>query len=182
MKNVWTALVVLLVFTVVCGFVYPMLITGIAQICFPKQANGSLVEKDGKIVGSAIVGQEFVGNEYFHGRPSNSGYIGSSSSNIALSNPELLARLEEQYNHARVSYGYQKDSDIPADLVTESASGLDPDITLEAAIIQVNSVAKARGMKTEKLSVLVNSLAKQGIGYRFVNVLELNLALEEMDR
>jgi K+-transporting ATPase ATPase C chain len=182
MKNVWTALLVILVFTVVCGFVYPMLITGIAQVCFPKQANGSLVEKDGKVIGSRLIGQEFVGSEYFHGRPSNSGYNGSSSSNIALSNPELLARLEEQYNHARVSYGFEKDSDIPADLVTESASGLDPDITLEAALIQVNSVAKAREIETEKLTALVNSLAKQGIGYRFVNVLELNLALEEMNK
>lgn len=182
MKNVWTSLLVLLVFTVICGFVYPMIITGIAQVCFPKQANGSLVEKDGKIIGSRLIGQEFAGEEYFHGRPSNSNYTQGSSSNIALSNPELLARLEEQYNHARVSYGVEKDADIPADLVTESASGLDPDITLEAALVQVKTVAKVRGLDPAKLEALVNSLAKQGIGYKFINVLELNLALEEMSK
>lgn len=180
MKNVWTSLLVLLVFTVICGFVYPMLITGISQLCFPSQANGSLIEKDGKTIGSRLVGQEFAGEEYFHGRPSNSNYTEGTCSNIALSNPQLLARLEEQYNHARVSYGFEKDSDIPADLVTESASGLDPDITLEAALIQVKTIANARGIDTSKLEALVNSLAKQGIGYKYVNVLELNIALEEI--
>lgn len=182
MRNIWTSLLVLLVFTVVCGFVYPLFITGIAQICFPTQANGSLVEKEGKFVGSRLIGQEFVGSEYFQGRPSNTGYTSGFSSNIALSNPQLLARLEEQYNHARISYGFEKDSDIPADLVTESASGLDPDITLEAALVQVNSVAKARGLDSKRLEALVRSHAKNSIGYKFVNVLELNLALEEMER
>lgn len=182
MKNVWTSLLVLLAFTVICGFVYPLLITGVAQFCFPSQANGSLVEKDGGIIGSKLIGQEFVGEEFFRGRPSNSGYTQGTASNIAISNPQLLARLEEQYDHARASYGVEKDSGIPADLVTESASGLDPDITLESALLQVNSVSKARGLEPAKLTELVNSLVKQGIGYKFVNVLELNLALEEIDR
>jgi K+-transporting ATPase ATPase C chain len=182
MKNLKTALIALATFTVLLGIVYPLVITGISQLVFPVQANGSLIEKDGKIIGSRLIGQEFAGNEFFRGRPSNSAYSEGTTSNIALSNPEFLDRAAELYEHARLTYGFEKDSDIPSDLVMESASGLDPDITLEAALVQVKSVAAARNIDPADLEKLVRSLAKKGMGFDYVNVLELNIALEEMEQ
>lgn len=180
MKNVKTALVSLVVFTVLLGIVYPLAITGIANLFFPGQANGSLIEKDGVVIGSKLVGQEFKDDGFFHSRPSSTGYQQGTASNTALSNPDMKDNVTLAVEEARTSLEMSDDKDVPADLVLESASGLDPDITLEAALAQVKSVAMARNLDEAKLEALVRSLAKQGIGYSYVNVSELNMKMMEM--
>ncbi len=180
MKNIKTALIALVVFTVLLGIVYPLVITGIANLFFPNQAKGSLVEKDGVVVGSSLVGQEFKDDGFFHGRPSSTGYQQGTSSNTALSNQDMKEKVTLAVEEARTDLEMTEDKNVPADLVLESASGLDPDITLEAALLQAKSVAAARNIDETKLEALVRSLAKQGIGYSYVNVLELNMKMMEM--
>ncbi len=180
MKNIKTALIALVAFTVLLGIVYPLAITGIANLIFPTQANGSLVVKDGMVIGSSLVGQEFKDDGFFHGRPSSTGYQQGIASNTSLSNPEMKEKVTLAVEEARTDLEMTEDKDVPADLVLESASGLDPDITLEAALVQVKSVAMARDIDETKLEALVRSLARQGIGYSYVNVLELNMKMMEM--
>ncbi len=167
---------------VLLGIVYPLAVTGLARLMFPKQAEGELIQRDGQVIGSRLIGQAFAGPEYFHSRPSSagSGYDASASggSNLASTNQTLVSRTS-----ASVA-SEQAGAPVPVDLVTASASGLDPDISPAAALYQVPRVAAERKMTT----VAVEELVRQHItprqfgllGEPRVNVLELNLALNAL--
>ncbi|MBV9249033.1 MAG: K(+)-transporting ATPase subunit C [Acetobacteraceae bacterium] len=195
MQHLRPAIVMILAMTIITGLIYPLTMTGIAQALFPYQANGSLIEKDGKVIGSALIGQQFTSEKYFHGRPSATTdtdpndpsktipapYNASSSggSNLGPTSKALVDRVKED---AAKLQAENPGTPIPADLVTTSASGLDPDITPAAALFQVPSIAKARGLPEERVRQLVQANI-QGrlfgvIGEPHVNVLKLNLALD----
>jgi potassium-transporting ATPase KdpC subunit len=177
------ALVMLLVFTVITGVIYPLTVTGIAQVVFPHQANGSLIMVDDKAVGSELIGQQFDDPKYFWGRPSAAGYnaAASSGSNYGPMNPLL-----EEAVQARIDALKAADPDnklpIPVDLVTASGSGLDPHVSVAAALYQVSRVASARGLSEAEVKSLVEKYTEGRqfgfLGEPRVNVLKLNLALD----
>lgn len=179
------AFVSVLLFTVLLGLVYPLALTGVAQLAFPAQANGSLIEKDGAVVGSALIGQAFAKPEYMHPRPSAAGAEGydasaSSGSNLGPLNETLIARETEAARAIRAEVG--PNAAIPADAITASGSGLDPHVSPEYALLQVPRIAAARGVD----AALVRSLVRAHIegrtlailGQPRVNVLKTNLALD----
>lgn len=179
------AVVMLALFTLLTGFVYPLTITGLAQALWPAQANGSVVVRDGQIVGSRLIGQRFSAPGYFWSRPSAAGKdgydgAGSSGSNLGPTSTTLIARIKEDV--ARL--GGAPDRRVPADAVTASGSGLDPDISPDAARVQIRRVAEARGLSQAQVEALVNAhthpRALGLIGEPRVNVLELNLALDAL--
>lgn len=182
------ALVLFVLLTLITGIAYPLLVTGIAQLLFPRQANGTLIFKGGKPVGSQLIGQSFSGPRFFWSRPSatapqpyNAGASGGS--NQGPVNPALLAAVKRRVQALRAVDPFAQ-APVPVDLVTASASGLDPDISLAAARYQVMRIARARGLQPAAVQRLVDSHV-QGpllgfLGEPRVNVLELNLALEEM--
>src|ERR1700733_6458669 len=158
LKELKPAILITFVLTIITGILYPLAVTGIAQTLFRKQANGSLIERDGKVIGSEIIGQNFAKPEYFHPRPSQNSYDGANSggSNLGPTNPALADRLKKD------AAQFRKDNPdytgaIPADAITASGSGLDPDITPANAIAQVARVAKARGVSTDKVRSLVEN-------------------------
>ena len=176
----------LLFMTVITGVVYPLLVTGIAQLAFPGQANGSLIEKDGKVLGSSLIGQPFSDPKYFWSRPSATSpmpYNGGSSSgsNQGPTNPALKEAVEGRVKALREAGG-DPAKPVPVDLVTASGSGLDPHISPAAAEYQVARVAKARGMPEAKLQDLIAQSSEDRqfgfLGEARVNVLRLNLALD----
>jgi K+-transporting ATPase ATPase C chain len=181
--SVWFTVVT----TVVLGVIYPLAVTGLAQLLFPGKANGQLIEKDGKVVGSRIIGQAFTGTEYFHSRPSaagtGNGYDATSSggSNLGPTNKALLDRVKGDIQKLRAE---NPRAPVPVDLVTTSGSGLDPDISPASAEFQVARVTHERGMSEQAVRALVqkHTLGRQfGIlGEPRVNVLELNLDLDAM--
>ena len=193
-KELRPAIVMVIAFTVVTGIAYPLAMTGVAQVIFPRQANGSLIERDGKVVGSALVGQVFADAKYFHGRPSATtdtdpadatktvpapyNAQSSSGSNLGPTSKALIDRVKDDAEKLKT----ESSKAIPVDLVTTSASGLDPDITPAAAAFQIPRVAKARNMPESTIADLV-ARHTQGrtlgvIGEPRVNVLELNIALD----
>ena len=180
-KHVITALLYTAITAILLGIGYPLLITGIAQLAFHYKTNGQLITRNGKLVGSQMIGQTFTGPGYFHSRPSaaGSGYDASASSgsNLGPTNKALLDRI-----HASVAVEADKNAPVPIDLVTASASGLDPDISPAAALYQVPRVARDRNVPEDTLRqlVLAHTRPRQFglLGEPTVNVLDLNLALD----
>ncbi|ASQ46156.1 potassium-transporting ATPase subunit KdpC [Legionella clemsonensis] len=189
-KQLKSAAILLLILTLVTGGFYPLIVTGIAQFFFPWQANGSLIKKDNKVVGSMLIGQAFSGPYYFWGRPSATtpypyNAARSAGSNWGPSSPAFLTTIKKRIVHFR-EYEPSDNRLIPIDLITASGSGLDPEISLLAAFYQVSRVAKARNIPAKTLEALINRLTKKRtmlvLGEPRVNVLELNLALDEISR
>ena len=183
MNTVKTALRIFAILSVMLGIAYPVSITGISQAIFPRQANGSAIVKHGRIVGSELIGQMFTRDIYFHGRPSAVNYNGGSSgaSNYGASEEKLIAQMTERIATIRQANQLAATQPIPVDLVTASASGLDPHISVEAALLQAPRIARARALSDEAVRALVlaheqTRLAEQA----HVNVLKLNLALDEL--
>jgi len=188
------AVTALLIFTVLMGIVYPSVVTGIAQLVFPRQANGSLIVRNGQAVGSELIGQSFDDPKYFWGRLSATGdfpynafnaetLTASSGSNYGPSNPALLKAVQARLDALRQA-DPGSTAPVPVDLVTASGSGLDPDISLAAALYQLPRVARARGMSESVIRALVD---RYTVGRQFgflgeprLNVLKINLALDEI--
>lgn len=186
LKHLRPTLVALLLFTAITGVVYPLVVTGITQVIFPRQANGSLIVKDGKAVGSELIGQPFDDPKYFWGRPSatspfayNAGASGGS--NLGPTNPDLQKQIQGRIEVLRAA-DPGNTAPIPVDLVTTSGSGLDPHISPAAALYQVRRVAKARGLAEDAVRHLVEQQVEGRqfgfLGEPRVNVLKLNLALD----
>jgi potassium-transporting ATPase KdpC subunit len=186
-KNLLIALLYTVVTTIFLGLGYPLVVTAIAHVAFPKMANGDLVyNAQGDLIGSHWIGQAFTGPSYFHSRPSaaGAGYdaTSSSGSNLAPTNAALVTRVAASVTTEQTAA--QTTADVPIDLVTASASGLDPDITPAAAYFQVSRIAAQRGMDVNQLRALVQAHLQQRqfglLGEPRVNVLELNLALDQV--
>lgn len=197
LKQIRPAILMIVLMTVLTGLIYPLGMTGIAQIAFPYQANGSLIKKDGKVIGSALIGQNFTSDKYFHGRPSATTepdpkdptktvavpYAADNSvgSNLGPTSKALITRVQgDAAALAKENPGIP----VPVDLVTSSASGLDPDITPAAALFQVSRVAKARHLPETQIKALVEAHIEKRlvgvIGEDHVNVLALNMALDAL--
>jgi len=197
LRQIRPALVVLVALTLITGLVYPLAMTGIAQVIFPHQANGSMIERGGKVIGSELIGQVFESDKYFHGRPSATtmpdpkdptktvpapyNAANSGGSNFGPSNKALIDRVTEDMGKLQKE---NPGAPVPADLVTTSASGLDPDISPEAALFQVPRIAKARNLPEERIRKLVEDNTEGRLlgllGEPRVNVLRINLALDSL--
>ena len=196
LQHIRPAVLMTVVMTVLTGLIYPLAMTGVAQLLFPYQAAGSLIERDGKVIGSALIGQTFTADKYFHGRPSATtdtdpndatktvpapyNAANSSGSNLGPTSKALIDRVKEDVGKLGLPAG----APVPVDLVTTSGSGLDPDITPAAAEVQVARVAEARHLPPAEVERLVAAATKGRtlgiLGEPHVNVLKLNLALDAL--
>lgn len=171
----------------ICGFLYSSATTGLGQLIFPEQANGSLIEKNGKVIASRLNAQPFSSAQYFQPRPSAANYdpMAMAGSNMALTNPELAKIIEERAVAVMAKHQVSR-SQIPSDLITASGSGMDPDISAQSALIQVKSVAAARQISEQQVLSLVQQHTKPAtfgvMGKTRVNVLELNLSLDALNK
>jgi potassium-transporting ATPase KdpC subunit len=197
LREIRPAIVLVIALTLITGVAYPFAITGIAHVVFPDKAQGSLIERDGKVVGSALIGQEFTGEGYFHGRPSATttpdpndstktvpapyNAANSGGSNLGPTSKLLIERIQGDIDKLRQE---NPSAQVPSDLVTTSGSGLDPHISPEAAVFQIPRVAKARNLPENRVRQLVAENTSDRfvglLGEPRVNVLELNLALDRM--
>ena len=191
------AIVLVAAFTLITGLAYPLAMTGLAQVLFPYQSNGSLIERDGKVVGSALIGQSFTSDRYFHGRPSATtqpdpsdpaktveapyNAANSAGSNLGPTNKALIERVQGDIDKLKAENGSAR---VPIDLVTTTGSGLDPHITPEAALFQVPRIAKARNLSEDRLRQLVGQHIEERLlgllGEPRVNVVALNMALDRV--
>lgn len=196
LKELKTPFLISISFLVICGIVYPLLLTGIGQLTFPEKANGSLIVADGKIVGSKLIGQDFTDSKFMKGRPSAINYnvytlqekeenlyqgVKSGSDNFASSNPKLKERIQQKAEEIIKNNPKLEKKDIPIDLITSSGSGLDPHISLKAALIQVPALSQTTGISVAKLEDIVEQNLKHKdsnvFGEQIVNVLGVNLAI-----
>jgi K+-transporting ATPase ATPase C chain len=197
LREIRPAIVVLVALTLICGLGYPLAMTGIAEVVFPRQAQGSLIERDGHVVGSELIGQVFTSDKYFHGRPSATtapdpndstktvaapyNALNSGGSNYGPSNKALIDRVQGDIDTLKKE---NPAATVPIDLVTTSASGLDPDISPDGALFQAPRIAKARNMPEDRVRQLVADHTAGRwfglLGEPRVNVLELNLALDKL--
>jgi potassium-transporting ATPase KdpC subunit len=195
LREIRPAIVLVVTLTLITGLAYPLAMTGLGQVLFPHQANGSLIEKDGKVIGSVLLGQLFLDDNYFHGRPSATtkpdpndssktvpepyNAANSAGSNLGPTNKALIERVKEEVEKLKAE---NPDAPVPIDLVTTTASGLDPHISPEAALFQVPRVAKARNLPVDRVRQLVTQHVEGRmlgfLGEPRVNVLALNLALD----
>jgi K+-transporting ATPase ATPase C chain len=181
-KNLVTAVLMTIATTVLLGIIYPLVVTGIAQVLFPKKANGQLIEANGKVIGSRVIAQAFTAPGYFHPRPSAVNYdpTGSNGSQLGPTNQKLIDRVK---GDTATLHAENAGAPVPIDLVTASASGLDPEITPAAAAFQISRVARARGINEDQLRELVSKHTEDRqwgfLGEARVNVLVLNLELDK---
>jgi potassium-transporting ATPase KdpC subunit len=189
MKTFGIALKIFLVFTILTGVLYPLLVTGIAQVVFPHQANGSLILKDNKIIGSELIGQQSDSTIYFTSRPSAIGNnpLPSGGSNLGLTSKKLKDQFAERKNKFIAFNHLDKNAEVPSEMLFASASGLDPHISPQAAELQINRIAKARSfsnVQKQKLKSLVENMSEAPqlacLGESRVNVLLLNIALDKL--
>lgn len=183
-----TALKIFLFFTILTGLVYPLGITAVAQITMPYQANGSLIKENGKIIGSKLIGQNFDEPKYFHSRPSAVNYdaAGSAGSNLGPSSKKLMTQVQNRIKQVRAENNIPANKTIPADMVLTSASGLDPHISVENAMVQLPRVAKERNLPEAKIKELIKESTEHDFvglwGQSAVNVLKLNLELDKLSK
>jgi potassium-transporting ATPase KdpC subunit len=185
-RQLGPAVLAIIVFTVITGIVYPLVVTGVAQGLWNEKANGSLIKKDRVVVGSSLIGQNFGDPKYFHPRPSAAGIgydgLSSSFSNLGPTNPDFLSAVQDRVAAYRQENNLPDTQEVPVDAVTASGSGLDPDISVANAKLQAARVASARGMSVDKVLALINTHTDGRqwgfLGEPGVDVLELNLALD----
>jgi potassium-transporting ATPase KdpC subunit len=187
LRQLRPALVAMVIFTVLTGVAYPLFVTGIGQLFFHDEANGSLIKIDGTVVGSSLIGQSFTSPQYFHPRPSaaGDGYDGtaSSGSNLGPTNPDYLKTVAERVAAYRTENGLGTDALVPVDAVTASGSGLDPQISVRNARLQAPRVAQERGLELDVVMRAIDDHTSERplavLGDPGVNVLELNIALDQ---
>ena len=184
MKKILVSIRVYIIFTVLLGLIYPFVVTVIAQVILPYQANGSIMINGDKVVGSKLIGQNFSNPEYFHSRPSANNYdaVNSGGTNLGPSSKKLIDTTADKIANVRQENGLSSDTKIPSDMVLSSASGLDPHISVQSALLQVNRISKIRGITVKDLKKMINNNTDPdfiGIwGCSGVNVLKLNLAID----
>jgi K+-transporting ATPase ATPase C chain len=190
MRQLRPALVAMIALTTLLGVAYPLIVTGVSQLLWHDKANGSLIEEDGVVVGSSLIGQQFTSPQYFHPRPSAAGdgydASASSGSNLGPTNPDYLKTVTQRVAAYREENGLGNDALVPNDAVTASGSGLDPQISVRNARLQAPRVAEQRGLPLEQVMAQIDEHTSRRplavLGDPGVNVLELNLALDDLGR
>lgn len=188
MKSVLESLKMLFIMTIFCGIIYPLTCTGVMQVIFPTEANGSIIEKNGQLVGSELIGQEFTSDKYFTSRPSANEYNAASSggTNYGAINANLQEQVKVRTEEIRKEYNLAADTPVPAVMVTNSACGFDPHMTPESMYFQVKKVAAARNLDAAVVKQLVDEHIEEPslgfIGEARVNVLRLNMALDDLNK
>jgi len=185
MKDLLRSLLIFIVMSLLTGLVYPFIITAISDVTMPDKARGTLIISKDKIVGSALIGQQFSDVRYFHGRPSALGkpYDASNSggSNLGPSNKKFMDDVNERIKQARIENGLEHGAPVPADMVLASASGLDPHISVKTAFLQTARVARARGLQETTINKTISEVAERHLGGpEIVNVLKLNMSIDEL--
>jgi len=187
-REIKTAMLLFIAFSLLTGLIYPLFLTGIIQMAIPEKASGSLVVMEGRIIGSELIGQNFSGPGYFHGRPSAVGYManGSGGSNLGPTSNKLMEETQKRIEYVRLENELSSDIPVPADLVLTSGSGLDPHISTEGAMLQVPRIAKSRGLPELEVRTLVNQSVEPiylgTFGQDRVNVLRLNIGLDRLSK